>query len=363
MENRDEIINELIELSNTFVNEIVALKTENEKLKADNEAIFANLKSIIDMQKNLTDTISKNQMEVKILGETMTRSVSNVAYEIGSKNLNVPNVASVDETVDKIINEKASICRYGDGEFSIMMGCSRQGFQHQDELLRQKLIEVFESQDNGNLIAIADNYASLENYSDSSKDQIRYYMTDEVREGHAKFFQQGRTYYNAYLTMPYLLYRDKDTDGPKKRFDKIKKIWDKRDIIIIEGELTRFGVGNDLLDNAKSIKRILCPPKHAFDKYQNILNIALEEGVKSDDNVLFLISLGPTATVLAYDIFKNGYQAVDIGHLDNNYENFIRGNLESMPIAGKHVNNVTSTEEIEDVRDENYLNQIVNNIR
>ena len=28
----------------------------------------------------------------------------------------------------------------------------------------------------------------------------------------------------------------------------------------------------------------------------------------------FLLALGPTATVLAYDLCKMGYQAVDIGH-------------------------------------------------
>jgi len=43
-------------------------------------------------------------------------------------------------------------------------------------------------------------------------------------------------------------------------FKKLKKIWDGKDIIIIESEKSRLGVGNDLFDNTKSIKRILCPP-------------------------------------------------------------------------------------------------------
>ena len=33
-------------------------------------------------------------------------------------------------------------------------------------------------------------------------------------------------------------------------------------------------------------------------------------------SVLFLVALGPTATVLAYDLSKIGYQAIDIGHID-----------------------------------------------
>ena len=37
---------------------------------------------------------------------------------------------------------------------------------------------------------------------------------------------------------------------------------------------------------------------------------------------LFLVALGPTATVLAYDLTKHGAQAIDIGHLDIEYEWF-----------------------------------------
>ena len=37
----------------------------------------------------------------------------------------------------------------------------------------------------------------------------------------------------------------------------MKGIWEGRDIIFIEGEKSRLGVGNDLFDNAQSIHRIL----------------------------------------------------------------------------------------------------------
>ena len=38
-----------------------------------------------------------------------------------------------------------------------------------------------------------------------------------------------------------------------------------------------------------------------------------------DKEYLVLLSLGPCATVLAYDLSKKGYQALDIGHLPNSY--------------------------------------------
>ena len=80
-------------------------------------------------------------------------------------------------------------------------------------------------------------------------------------------------------------------------------------------------MGNDLLDGAKSISRILfCPVKNAFKKYDQILS-AFDE---VDSDVLILAALGPTATVLAYDLCKKGYQAVDFGHISEEYECFLR---------------------------------------
>lgn len=44
------------------------------------------------------------------------------------------------------------------------------------------------------------------------------------------------------------------TDAPKQRFDVSKKIWERRDLLIIEDEKSRLGVGNYLLGQTK----VLC---------------------------------------------------------------------------------------------------------
>ena len=76
----------------------------------------------------------------------------------------------------------------------------------------------------------------------------------------------------------------------------------------------------NVVNNSKSIKRIICPSKHAFRLYDKILKAILTV----DKNYLVLISLGPTASVLASDLSSLGYQAVDVGHADIQYELFIR---------------------------------------
>lgn len=166
------------------------------------------------------------------------------------------------------------------------------------------------------------------------------YMRKEVREYHMSMLDKNRQYYDAYLSRPYIMYRDKT--GAKRRFDNIKKIWDNQDVLIVEGEYTRFGVGNDLLENASNISRILAPGKNAFSKYEEIFAAVKEFG----QNRLILITLGPTATIMAHDLAKEGFWAIDIGQFDVEYEWYLRNMTERCDIPYKCVSEVKQTHDI-----------------
>ena len=92
-------------------------------------------------------------------------------------------------------------------------------------------------------------------------------------------------------------------------------------------------MGNDLFNNTKSIKRILCPAVNAFNVYQKIIN----QVKKIDKSNLILLALGPTSTVLAYDLDKLGYRAIDVGHIDIEYEWFLRNATKKIQINNKYV--------------------------
>lgn len=83
-------------------------------------------------------------------------------------------------------------------------------------------------------------------------------------------------------------------------------------ILIVEGKYSRLGVGNDLFAAADSIQRILGPEKNAYDKYDELLEAAKQNG----KGKLILIALGMTATVMAHDLAREGYWAIDIGHIE-----------------------------------------------
>ena len=122
----------------------------------------------------------------------------------------------------------------------------------------------------------------------------------------------------------------------------LQQIWNKRDIIIIEGRKTMLGIGNDLFSNANSVRRVLCPPKDAWSKYDEILSTIKEtipiEKNSSNNPPLIICALGMTATILAYDLANLGYQAIDLGHIDIEYEWLRMHATSKVPVPGKFTN-------------------------
>lgn len=77
---------------------------------------------------------------------------------------------------------------------------------------------------------------------------------------------------------------------------------------------------------------------------------------------LILIALGMTATILAYDLAKAGLWAIDIGHIDVEYEWFIRGATEKVALNGKFVNEAPGGRDVAEVKDSLYESQIIESI-
>lgn len=150
----------------------------------------------------------------------------------------IPQIINEDIAVQEIIDYKKSIARFGDGEFSIILGHTRHQFQKADIELGKRLKEVLQSEVDNLMIGIADNYGSLDKYDLPSANGIRAYMWEDVRREHMQLLSKEKKYYDAYLSRPYIMRKDKHTDLPKKRFRQLKKIWNKRNVIMIEGGQT-----------------------------------------------------------------------------------------------------------------------------
>lgn len=284
----------------------------------------------------------------------------NMKYEILDKRnqetIVYPVIRSSKEAIDEIIQNKKSLVRFGDGEFATMEGQIRAKFQTEvDTKLAQRLYEVLRNDEESVVTAIADNYGNLDKYATNSQREIRAYMAPEVRESHLRLLAPGKVYYNAYLSRPYAMYADKDAEKMQEKFLRLRNLWEDRDCVFIEGEKTRMGVGNDLFDNARSIRRILAPAENAFGVYDTLLDTAKQ----CENDVLFLLALGPTATVLAYDLAMVGYQALDIGHLDLEYEWYLQGEGGRTAVPHKYNNEYPGGEQVTEIADAVYEGQII----
>lgn len=248
--------------------------------------------------------------------------------------LSRPHILSLDETLDFITKEKGSIARFGDGEISWIEGINTNSFQSVNSDLASRLSDVLEEDLPNLLICIPGVFDRLHLFDLPTRQFWRIHMARN-RKRWMRYLSRNRAYGDSLLTRPYIIYKDKD--AASHRFKQLKTIWEGKGLLIVEGEKTFFGVGNDLLANASSVKRVLCPATDAFTYYDSILAEAKHHGVDR----LILLAVGPTATILASDLAKDGLQAIDIGHLDIEYEWYLRKLKKKEQVPGKYVNEST----------------------
>lgn len=271
----------------------------------------------------------------------------------------IPNIKfySDEETVSLIIKERKSLSRFGDGEFMWMSGESMPSFQDYSSDFARDLTLAFKNKNADLLVGIP------HGVFDSSKCNVYAKMHWRIIRANffsrlVKFMDKNRVYSDASITRPYIDYRDRDYSD--RIFSLLKKIWDKRDIVIVEGEKTKLGMGNDLFDNVNSIKRIICPAENAYGKLEAIKS-SIRANVEKD--TLILGALGPTASILASQLCDEGYQFVDIGHIDVEYMWYLRHAILRETIEGKYVNEsgVRTCSDLYD-KDMRYQNSIIDKV-
>lgn len=264
--------------------------------------------------------------------------------------VNKPRIKSIGGTIDEIVKGKLSISRYGDGEFKLADGIDI-SFQKANISLQNKLKEILKVKNNGFLVCIPDIFNDLSIYTEEPKSYWGLHVA-KYRSKWYKLLNKESEYGNSFISRCYYQYNDKS--HCKDTFKALKKIWNNREVVLIEGRKSRLGIGNDLFNNVASIERILVPEINAYDKYDDIL----KEAKKIDKKKLILLAAGPTATVLAYDLYKLGYQSIDIGHIDIEYEWFLRGATKKIKIENKFVCEAGFGEGVGELNDKEYKKQI-----
>ncbi|MCM1338117.1 MAG: SP_1767 family glycosyltransferase [Muribaculaceae bacterium] len=290
-------------------------------------------------------TNRKSKKEVKLL---------NTLFENNSNSVLLPKIKNRKETLEILLNSNKSMSRYGDGEFNLIFGHDL-AFQDYSEDLAARLSEILKNNDENILVGIPDKFGNLDAVTDACANFWREYFVYN-REKVYQILDMNKKYIDTDVTRLYL--GNKNKSECKELFDGFKKLFSDKDIIIVEGKYSRLGYKNDLFSGAKSIKRILGPAKSAWTKYNELLN----ECRQQSKDVLFLIALGPTATVLAYDLAKFGYRALDVGHIDIEYEWYLQGATKKVAIKNKYVNESKTGKISTELNDKTYTDEILKDL-
>ncbi|HES9816682.1 TPA: SP_1767 family glycosyltransferase, partial [Streptococcus pneumoniae] len=273
-----------------------------------------------------------------------------ITKDMLEKPLDIIQVKGIDETLDYIIEHNSSLVRFGDGEVNLMWGLPIP-YQNHDLELANQLKHIVGLESDEKLVvclpdAFDDRFVFTWWATPFWKEHMNVYM-DFYKE-----LCKGSWYGSTFISRPYIDYEDKSK--AKGQFEKLKSIWENRDILIVEGITSRSGVGNDLFDKVKSVKRIICPSHNAYSVVDNIQ----EEIMKHAEGRLILCMLGPTAKVLAYHLSRKGYQVLDIGHIDSEYEWMKMGAKTKVKFSHKHTAEYNFDQDIQFIEDETYNSQI-----
>lgn len=293
---------------------------------------------------------------MKRIKSTVFFLISYVKYILSKFKHKSPKVYGLMDTLELLRKPGISCGRFGDGEIALIYG-SDIGFQKYNENLAVRLKEIIQlPSDNSFLVCLPDIFGNLSFCKPEAK---KFWHKNIVynREHWCDLLVEGKLYYNSFTSRFYSLYFNKS--HCPQCVELWKKVWDKKRLLIVEGEGTRLGIGNDLLDNAGMIKRIICPAENAWDKYDEILRCTLD--IKDNFDIV-LVALGPTATVLCYDLYNQGVKALDVGHIDLEYEWYKLGTTTRVAIEGKYVNEVKGGRVVVESKDEKYNSQIILNI-
>lgn len=224
-------------------------------------------------------------------------------------------ISNTELSMRRLSKENVSFVRIGKGEIALMMGATLPE-QCYDGQLAKRLKEVLQNREKGLLVGIPYYYVypqrnllpSVAVHAQSIAPQRRFLM---------KYSLKARHYIDSGITQAYHIYDEYDFD---RHFSMAEKLLKNRNVTVICGEGVWDRLQYNLLDVCASVEYQYAPGTEAYVQYAWILKRA--QTINRER--LILTALGPTAKPLVYDLYKDGYQVWDIGHLLKDYDCYKR---------------------------------------
>ena len=206
------------------------------------------------------------------------------------------------ETLREIVAKRRSIARGGDGEWKIAHGASIKS-QDADPELARRIREVLRSDDERLLVGIPNIWSGARLPHDKARFWAAW-RNDRL----TGLLEPGKLYWSSFVTRP----DSAPSIDCQEYWALMQSAWVNRPALLVTGS----GKGRrflPMLANASSTALLDAPRRNAWSQYGELYSACRDFGRANPDGVVVL-SLGPTATVLAADLAADGYQALDLGH-------------------------------------------------
>ena len=226
-----------------------------------------------------------------------------------------PEILGIEETLDMLLENPQSICRFGDAEINLMRGIPAK-FQVYDKNLVKRLMEILESGDNFCKVGLQ---KSLFHWpKERPQHAIEWLLKSRMillnfLDAHAN---KTRQYIDTDFSLIYMNNSKSDL-ALHTHYEKMLRLFEGKRLVMFAGKDILAGLSHNIFERAASMEIIHCPPKNAYFAYNDIL--AKARSYPKDVFTLCFI-LGPTATIAAWDLAKEGYLVWDLGHIAKDYD-------------------------------------------
>lgn len=254
--------------------------------------------------------------KIAILGRT------NKIYPLIDNDRSKLKVLNETQTLDLLLSDPKSFYRFGDGEIDIITGHSIP-FQKYDPKLADLLLQALIYQGKNVYIGLHKGFLDYDvlnidqkSHQSNREKKEAFWMNTTYRGFMQDYCSKDVTYISAAFNQRYFYIKESEMT---LWFEKVKKLFANRRMVVFLGEGIRKKLQYDVFDLAEDVTYVEGPSKDAFDQYDTIKEEAKQHG---KDKLLCFI-LGPASKVLVYELAQEGYIAWDLGHLPKDYNSFM----------------------------------------
>jgi len=222
-------------------------------------------------------------------------------------------VLDEDETIRRIREDGCSIGRYGDGELRLAKYPQNNIPCHEgNEELGRRLREILRYKGKPAMEKTREFLVGVPNIRPGSKLYAckprlhRVFLKPDLED----LYDREITYYSSLVTRNDMIERDLDY------WKGFADIFTGKRVCVVGSD--RKHLKDPMFAGAeKPLYFVQGTKQHSFRDYDRILKDCLR--LRQEPNIIYALLLGPTATVLAFDLFKAGCQAIDTGNACRSY--------------------------------------------